>query len=324
MSRKSRRGSHRRMSAAEAVKASQLIGEQIREKADSQPKPIANPVEIYKNGEWKIVDKSDYDFPFPFKLTLTPTWCLSVLENRNPLNRRIQDTRVEKYARSILNKEWETINNGFGFYEDGTLADGQHRLWAIVESAQPVDAIVVFGMKKSAMTAIDEGKSRTNVDVGRLMGLDVTNSKISTTNFILEMKGIKQQMSRQQLLDFYETHTQAVTFVSSRINVRGVAKAPIMAPIVRAWYNVDRSRLARFCEILQSGIINNDTETAAFRLRDWLIQTKSNNSGTFRIEVYQKTESALVYFFDGRPMTKLTRCKEEQFPLPHERVGSPV
>ena len=280
---------------------------------------IRNPVEIYRDGKWIVVDESAENFPYPVKMKVTPDWALSVVTERNNNNRNVRDDRVERYIRDLLEGNWEVINNGIGFYKDGTLADGQHRLWAIVESQQTVDLIVVFGMAKSAIAKIDEGAARSTKDVATMMGLDATNTRLSVTNYVLEYRNIRKTTPRGEQIAFYERHKDAVDFVVTRVKKHKVTKAPVLAAIMRAWYNVDRDRLARFCEVLDSGFPNDKIEHSAILLREFLLRN-NNNSGPFRAEMYRKTEAAVSAFVESRPLEKLYAKAEEQFPLPEEKL----
>ena len=53
---------------------------------------------------------------------------------------------------------------------DGTLLDGQHRLWAIVVSEATVPAVVVQGIDRSTFDTIDQGRKRTTGDVLSING----------------------------------------------------------------------------------------------------------------------------------------------------------
>jgi hypothetical protein len=280
---------------------------------------VRNPVEIYENGRWIIVDKTARDFPVQVKMKITPEWALQVVSERNNSNRNVRDDRVEKYIADILNDNWQIINNGIGFYEDGQLGDGQHRLWAVVEAQKPVEMFVLFGMKREALPVIDEGATRSTKDVAKLMDINATHSQLSITNYILEYKNLRRTMPRGEQIAFYNRHCEAVEFILSRLKRKGVTKAPLLAALMRAWYSVDRNKLARFLEILETGMVNNESEQSAIVLREFMLRN-SNNSGPFRAEVYRKTEAALVNFIAGEVISRLYGLKEEQFLLPEEKI----
>lgn len=281
--------------------------------------PVRNPIEIYENGRWLTVDKSSRDFPFPVKLRVTPTWALDVLTDRNSNNRSVREDRVKRYIADILQGHWHVINNGFGFYSDGQLADGQHRLWAVVESQQTIEAIILFGMERAALPTIDEGAIRSTKDVANMMGIDTNYQRLAITNYVLEYKNTKRSTPRGDQIEFYMRHKDAVEFVVSRLKRVGVARAPVLAACMRAWYNADRTKLGRFLDILESGASTDTSETGAITLREFLLKN-NNNSGPARMQAYRKTEAALVNFFKGLSISRLYGMDEEQFLLPEEKL----
>jgi hypothetical protein len=96
--------------------------------------------------------------------TITPEQAKSWLES-NINNRPVRKQKVRSYVRSIVNGNFHATNLGIGFFEDGSLADGQHRLMAIAEAGIPVEALVVYGLKREVSPHIDTGSNRTGADV---------------------------------------------------------------------------------------------------------------------------------------------------------------
>ena len=286
---------------------------------DSDQKKIKNPVQVYINGRWAVVDADTMDFPISIKMKIMPEWAFDCVTNRNPENRRLNEDRIAKYKRDIINNNWHVINNGIGFYTDGSNADGQHRLWAINDTQIPVTAFVVFGISKDALMAIDEGKKRTVNDKLKMTGHDTKGGVVPVTNYLLEQKHAKRKLPDHEICEFFVRHQEAARFAVDRVHKRGVGKAPVLAVIARAWYSVDRKRLECFCEILETGHYVEDSNQAAFRLREWLMaSTSASNSGSWRAQCYRKAEAALVYFLQEKPMSKMYGVKDEQFLLPEE------
>jgi len=252
-------------------------------------------------------------------MTITPDWAWDIICQRNTLNRDIRPDRISKYIKDIISGNWEVINNGIGFYEDGTLADGQHRLLAVSEAKISVEAIVVFGMKKSSLPRIDEGASRNTKDVAQLMGLDVGYAQLGIANYILEYKDLKRDMPRAEQIAFYERHKDAINFVTTKLKRKNVSRVPVSAALARAWYSVDHDILSKFLTVLDTGLIESPKDQAAITLREFLLKN-NNHSGPFRAEVYRKTQAALMNFIEGKPITRLYGMEEEQFLLPEEKL----
>lgn len=94
---------------------------------------------------------------------ITPQLAKLWLE-KNTSNRPISENTVTFYANEMSRGRWHETNQGIGFFKDGTLADGQHRLNAVIVSGMTVKMQVTRGMDQGAMTGIDGGKKRTAAD----------------------------------------------------------------------------------------------------------------------------------------------------------------
>lgn len=80
-------------------------------------------------------------------------------------NRPVRKAKLNSYVKDVRNGNFFTTNQSIGFFEDGSLADGQHRLLAIVEANVAVKSLVVWGLQKEAAPHIDTGGARTGSDV---------------------------------------------------------------------------------------------------------------------------------------------------------------
>src|SRR5690606_39031073 len=65
---------------------------------------------------------------------------------------------------------WQITGEAIKFDTNGALADGQHRLSAVVESGASVDMLVVRGVAPEAQTVMDSGAKRTASDALTLVG----------------------------------------------------------------------------------------------------------------------------------------------------------
>lgn len=95
----------------------------------------------------------------------TVTWATHVLETCNPRNRKRSESLVRRIRDSILGGRWQVNGEPVIFASDGTLLDGQHRLFAIVAAGIAVPVLVVRGVDPSAFSTLDQGKIRNRADV---------------------------------------------------------------------------------------------------------------------------------------------------------------
>jgi hypothetical protein len=101
--------------------------------------------------------------------TITPAKAAAMLA-ANTSNRPLSKAVVRSFAEAIRRGEWMVTHQGIAFDTDGVLADGQHRLAAIVEADQPVDVLVVSGVDAATFDVMDVGKRRNAADVLAIEG----------------------------------------------------------------------------------------------------------------------------------------------------------
>jgi hypothetical protein len=87
-----------------------------------------------------------------------------VLLSRNEGNRSVKQRRVDDMARDMSSGNWKLNGEPIIVSSDGTLNDGQHRLFAVVQSKVPSDMLVVFGVSRDSRDTVDHGVGRTPGD----------------------------------------------------------------------------------------------------------------------------------------------------------------
>lgn len=100
--------------------------------------------------------------------TVTPEIAAQWLETINTNNRPVRESRVNRYARDMVRGDWTPNGDTIKLARDGTLLDGQHRLWAIVMSNTTQPMLVATNVDPMAMRTIDTGAPRTFADVLRI------------------------------------------------------------------------------------------------------------------------------------------------------------
>lgn len=75
----------------------------------------------------------------------------------NTHNRDLKRSGVKKFVDVIKSGGWKVTHQGIAFDWNGTLLDGQHRLWAIWESGVTVTMYVTYGMDPDTYMVIDSG-----------------------------------------------------------------------------------------------------------------------------------------------------------------------
>jgi hypothetical protein len=258
---------------------------------------------------------------------VTPDQALKWLEEDHVYNRKVRQTVVAKYARDMAAGNWRETHEAIAFDPDGKLIDGQHRLWAIVESKiDGLTLLVAKGVDRDAQAYIDSGLGRTMADrfTLSLNRADITNAEIAVAKALIK-GNVRGTMTAAEVFEAYSRHEKAITFgvKSFTKKVRGVTVVPIYTVLTRAWYTQPEDKLRRFIEILTTGMFNDTPgETSALLLRNWLLERNIGRvGGAATTTVYNKTERALSAFIANEQLSSLYPATTELFPLPTEKVS---
>lgn len=253
---------------------------------------------------------------------ITPETAAAWLAN-NTDNRRLRRRVVDSLVEMIKTGRFRTTHQGIAFYEDGRLADGQHRLSAIVRADRGVSMNVTWGVPLDALQFIDKGAVRTQLDDFHFQG-----KRRATHTTVAVCRCMIQQLGAEQGLAVWDTETipgdafafywgqmsPAVEF-SVHTPKMNYASAAVRAAIASAWFTQDHSRLSDFLRVLLTGEIDSPNDRAAVRLRDYLFTRPLNGSITGRQELFLKTCSALRYFLDGQNVQRLYATRENAFKM---------
>ena len=100
-----------------------------------------------------------------------------MLDNAAP-NRTISTMLVLRYAVAMLVVDWHNIGDPIRLDERGRLADGQHRLSAIMESETVQEFTVMEGVPlEQTIMAVDMGRKRTIKDILQIISDDPDNHR---------------------------------------------------------------------------------------------------------------------------------------------------
>lgn len=93
--------------------------------------------------------------------------------------RNLSVPTVARYAADMGEGEWLFAGDPIRVDNQGTLIDGQHRLSAIVETGEPQWIMVVSGVDKAVMMAIDSGRRRQFAQQLQMEHFGRTGSKLA-------------------------------------------------------------------------------------------------------------------------------------------------
>ncbi len=257
------------------------------------------------------------------RMVIDPDQALAWLETTNSNNRKVSDKHVRRLARDMTEGKWRLTHAGIAFAPDGTLLDGQHRLWAICESDASVEMFVWRNVDPESMMAIDCGKTRSMADILNIAGEngEVGTHQLAALRVMLGGLGDPPVFSPAEMSQMLQRHQDAVDFALAHlpgvVSARGVNTATTRGVVARAYYCVDRAMLKDFCRKLTTGIVTSEDEGVIVLLRQHLQSTRGG-SYSQRMQRYGRVERGLSAWLKGESPSRLYPATREIFPLPEE------
>jgi len=162
-------------------------------------------------------------------LDINPDFAYKMLE-KNTMNRTISQITVTRYANDMASGAWKQNGESIKIAEDGSIIDGQHRLWAIIESGKTITMIVIYNVSKDCMDSIDIGLSRQFKDVLKIAGSthSVTAAGITKLAWI------------------YDNYDKELR--------NGTTKAETRNSVLKAYYDQNRDLIEWAAEVADCGV----------------------------------------------------------------------
>jgi hypothetical protein len=240
--------------------------------------------------------------------------------NLNKGNRKLRPGVAEKYAKDMLSGQWTKCPTPISFYADGDIADGQHRLWAVIESGTTQTFFIVRGLSRADGLNIDTGLSRSVVDNARISGVDTDLSltMIAVARGMREGAGANGTMSNAMKIHMVNSVREAAQFaVSFGPRGKGLRNAVVLSAFGRAWYHEpDKDRLRRFGEVMGSGFADGESESAAIAFRNYMMSkgASASTGGNWR-DSFMKAQNAIWYFMRGKSLMTIKTVSDEAYPM---------
>ncbi len=88
----------------------------------------------------------------------------------NIRNRPVRYTKVARFARDMRAGKWVLNGESIKIATDGTIIDGQHRLYGCIQAETPFQTIVIRGLPPEVQDTVDTGSARSMADQFGLRG----------------------------------------------------------------------------------------------------------------------------------------------------------
>jgi hypothetical protein len=164
----------------------------------------------------------------PEIVTVTPgmarEWTLG-----NTRNRAVRYNTVARFARDMKAGEWMLNGESIKIAADGTILDGQHRLYACIQADVPFSTIVIRGLPLEAQDTIDTGMSRRMADQLALRGETDVSLLAAIARWAFRwLRGAKMGGAH----DLNPTHAEMFTLLDAEPRLR----------VAAAWANAARQK----------------------------------------------------------------------------------
>lgn len=240
---------------------------------------------------------------------------------KNTRNRHIRERAVAELVRKIKNGQWQPNTlDAIGFYEDGTLANGQHRLTAIAKAGLPVYAKVEYNVPMEAAVCIDSGKSRTANDAVMIVtGESYYTAKISKMVRTISSSG--HNLTHEDHVKISTKYREPLIKVKDMFEglPKHLQATSIMASVFTALMNgVDEEKLRRFVKVLSTSYAQSDAEVSIVAFKNRLdAENNLRNSKQRRDYIYEvkRCQNVIYNFVKGKAISKFAAPDSYRYPL---------
>ena len=247
---------------------------------------------------------------------ITPKQAQQWLSESNINNRRLSEKTVTLYAREISAGRWALNHQGIAFYKDGSLADGQHRLAAIVRANKDVSILVTTELEKDSYAGIDALRPRSLIDTIKIGGKAEWIDKRDSEN-VKMIFGVEKVGADEAIL-LAENIKESLLFTKMCFpkKSKGVVTALRSAFTLARYYGEDENRLIEFADMFYSGIVKSENDIAVIKLRDYLLtgDNAKNSGGSQREQSFSKVQNCIKKFCEHKTMGQLKALENLPYP----------
>lgn len=180
----------------------------------------------------------------------------------HPNQRSVKSGNLMRIKAEITDGRWKLNGEPIIFDSNGMLADGQHRLRAVVETGIPIEVLVVRGVEPDTYSTLDGGLGRRTSDALRAMGVKhpiLTSSAVQLYKRYHEGKIFDcgyTLLSPEACCEFVREHPEVIDAAQFADSVRHYLKCQF--PSVKAFGillfgYIDKSAADKFFESLKTG-----------------------------------------------------------------------
>ncbi len=253
---------------------------------------------------------------------VTPDVATEWLETRGD-NRKVMQSVVDTYAGDMKEGRWIFNGAPIQFDEDGKLLNGQHRLWAVIESGATIEAVVQWGIPRSAQATIDNGAKWQGKDVLYMKGEKNVHLLQAALKWVYkdEVGGIlgSRTISNSRTIEILDRHPN----MRRSVDYIKLHKGPLVSSVAAfLHYKIsaeDPERADIFFARLADGLELSESNPI-YRLREKLAGAWKSTYKIGHVDALALAIIAWNYFRAGRNCAMLTWRKTGPNPQPFPTI----
>jgi hypothetical protein len=253
---------------------------------------------------------------------MNPTLAEKILNN-NTLNRPLRQGRVERYARDMAAGDWRSNGETIKMTADGDLLDGQHRLFAVIESKATVEMLVVEGLSRDVMPTIDTGAPRAFSDV---LAIDHGKYTMSSAAILRWLYWYQQKPRPATISGQRATHSELYALLAANPDVpdragevgttkmaRRIVQQSALAFVYTLAYRADAGKAGAWLAMIDKGE-GMDAKHPVLQLRDRMLANKLATAKLPPLDVCALIVKSWNQYITGKRTTNLRWTNQEAFP----------
>lgn len=193
--------------------------------------------------------------------------------------RRVDQKRVARYARSMTAGRWQHNGQTLGVDEAGIPLNGMHRYLAYIASGVPFTSGVSLDVPRETLPTMDTGKSRTASNILEMKNYSYASEIASAANWIHRIRsGFVQagSLDPEIVVIFVEKHPELQESAAIAVPIRKMLNGSIGIALHYLFRESDAAAADTFFEILKNGS-NLDEGNPILLLRNHLINEQLKN-----------------------------------------------
>jgi hypothetical protein len=272
----------------------------------------------------------DSEQPIAHVETITPEIAGEMLESGYGVtNRSIMRAAVERYSRDMRDGKWFMTGEAIKFDRGGQLIDGQHRLYAVIQSGVTIETLVIRGVDQHAFAFMDSGQKRTTGQYLAMHGYTNSNSIAAAANALHVYRNVGSfkkypghyNPRKEDVLEMVvsQPEIERGSRIGTTASMRTLAATPAtMAALYVLFSEVDAEDAEVFFNLLDSGAGLEEGD-AILVLRNQLSRMKSETTRVDQNYVAALTIKAWNFWRVGTQVKQLKYrpggANPEKFPV---------